>query len=121
MQSPKEEDKVARQQRLQQELERRLREDGELSEAWRVLLGLQPSEQQEGTPEVDPAAQVQPLAGDPWSSLVQAQGMQAVDLQKIHLHDLYPDASDEDVEHALNLMREATGRLRALKPKTPEE
>jgi hypothetical protein len=122
MQSPNEENQnnVPAEQRLRQELER-LRQDGELSEAWRLLLGLQPSEQQEGASEVDPTAQVPPVAGDPWSHLLQAQGMQSVDLQKIHLHDLYPEASDDDVEQALNLMREATGKLRTLSEKAKEE
>lgn len=115
MQSPNEEDKN------NVPAEQRLRQDLELSEAWRTLLGLQPSEQPEGTPEIDPAAQVQPLPGDPWSRLLQAQGMQSVDLQKIHLHDLYPSVSDDDIEHALNLMREATGKLRSLNEKTKEE
>jgi hypothetical protein len=88
--------------------------DAELNETWRALLGLPPSGQPEEAPADDPAGPVQPLAGDPWSHLIHAQGMQSVDLQKIKLHELYPEASDEDVEHALNLMREATGQLRAL-------
>jgi hypothetical protein len=66
-------------------------------------------------------APIQPLAGDPWSHLIQSQGMQAVDLQKVRLHDLYPAAGDEDVEHALNLMRESTGQLRALDKQAKEE
>jgi hypothetical protein len=94
--------------------EQRPRQDAELNETWRALLGLQASGQKEKPQEGDPAAQVQPLAGDPWSHLIRAQGMQTVDLQKINLHDLHPATDDEDVEHALNLMRESTGQLRAM-------
>lgn len=98
------------------------RKEAELSETWRALLGLRPTEQsgEAAEAEGDPS-QVQPLAADPWSHLINAQGMQSVDLQKIRLHDLYPDASDEDVEHALNLMREATGKLQALNDQQGEK
>jgi hypothetical protein len=89
----------------------------ELSEAWRALLGQPAQEMQEGAIDANLA---EPLAGDPWRYLLNAQGMQTVDLQKVHLRDLYPEASDEDVEHALNLMREATGKLRALNEQKKE-
>ncbi len=102
MQSPKEEGKQKPAEDPQQ--------DTQLSEAWRALLGLQDSDKPEG----DNTAQVESLADDPWSRLQQAQGMQPVDLQKIRLHDLHPAATDEDVEHALNIIREATGQLPAL-------
>jgi hypothetical protein len=74
----------------------------ELSEAWRTLLGLsdQPA-------QADGTNQVQGVSGDPWSNLVHAQGMQAVDLQKVHLHDLHPTTNNDDIEHALDLMQEA--------------
>jgi hypothetical protein len=36
--------------------------------------------------------------------------METVDLQKIRLRELYPAASDEDVEHALNIIQEANGQ-----------
>jgi len=85
-------------------------QDPQLSETWRALLGLQGSDE----PEENSSARVEPLASDPWSHLQQAQGMQPVDLQKIRLHELHPADSDEDVEHALNIIREATGQLRAL-------
>lgn len=92
----------------------------ELSEAWRALLGLRSSELDEAL-EGDTATQVQPLADDPWSHLIHSQGMQSVDLQKIHLHDLYPNATDDDVEHALNIMRESTGQLRAMNEQSGEK
>jgi len=91
-------------------------QDLPLSETWRALLGLQDA----STPTGEEIVQVESLASDPWSHLQQAQGMQPVDLQKIRLHDLHLYGDDEDVEHALNLMREATGQLPALKPETRE-
>lgn len=93
--------------------------DTELSEAWRALLGSQLPSVPSGTPS-DLAAQVQPLASDPWSLLLNAQGMETVDLQKIHLHALHPATNDDDVEHALNLMREATGQLTSQEEKPRE-
>jgi hypothetical protein len=91
-------------------------QDLPLSETWRALLGLQGAEKPAG----EEIVQVEPLASDPWSHLQQAQGMQPVDLQKICLHDLHLSGDDEDVEHALNLMREATGQLPAFKQETRE-
>ncbi|HEY0756143.1 MAG TPA: hypothetical protein VGD98_19460 [Ktedonobacteraceae bacterium] len=99
MQSPKEENK----QQSAADLD--AAQNPELSAAWRTLLGLQSNP----APEVDPAAQVQPQATDPWSALLQARGMESVDLQKIHLRGLLPAASDEDIEHALNMIQEANG------------
>src|SRR5947209_6955718 len=86
-----------------------LAKNPELSEAWRALLGLQSTPSTESGQQPDPAAQVQPQAGDPWNTLLHAQGMETVDLQKIRLHALNPAASDEDVEHALNIIQEANG------------
>jgi hypothetical protein len=83
----------------------------ELSEAWRALLGLPPAPRTESTVrQADPAAQELPQSSDPWSELVQVRGMETVDLQKIRLRELYPAASDEDVEHALNIIQEANGQ-----------
>lgn len=92
----------------------------ELSDAWRALLGLQTGEKElEDGQSLDPAAQVPPLASDPWSSLLNAQGMQPVDLQKVHLHNLHAALQDNnDIEHALNIIREATGQLPALNEKS---
>jgi len=92
-------------------------QEAELSETWRALLGLQSSTDAEG----NPTTQVEPLAGDPWGHLIQSQGMQSIDLQKIHLHELHSATNDDDVEHALNIMREATGQLRALEKRAREE
>jgi hypothetical protein len=102
MQSPKDEGK--QQSTTKPDAARNL----ELSEAWRVLLGLQSTPAPEGETQVDPAAQVLPQASDPWNALLHARGMESVDLQKIHLRALLPAASDEDIEHALNIIQEAS-------------
>ena len=88
-------------------------QDPQLSETWRDLLGLQAAGEAKDAPQADPAGQVQPLASDPWSHLQHAQGMQPVDLQNIRLHDLHAAATDDDVEHALDLMQEAAGNQSA--------
>jgi hypothetical protein len=75
----------------------------ELSEAWRRLLGMETDavvtagSGQEETPLV---------SGDPWASLVHAQGIQVVDLQQVHLHIAHRPMDEQDVEHALDIMRE---------------
>jgi hypothetical protein len=92
----------------------------ELSEAWRVLLGAQPATATNDAAQVDPAAQVQPQTSDPWNALLHVQGMETVDLQKVRLHELHPAASDEDIEHALNIMQEAAGQ-QASQEKKPGE
>ncbi len=112
MQSPEEEKKNQRSADPQ---------EVELSEAWRALLGLRPDGTRPNAGEAEPTGQVQPLPGDPWGHLINAQGMQTVDLQKIQLHNLHPATNDEDVEHALNLMREATGPLQTLREQNKEQ
>jgi hypothetical protein len=87
-----------------------LAQNPEISEAWRSLLGLQSAHPKDGRSQTDPIAQVQPQTGDPWNTLLHAKGMEAVDLQKVRLHALHPTASDEDVEHALDIIQEATGQ-----------
>ena len=91
-----------------------------LSEAWRALLGAQSAAAPGSTAQVDPASQVQPQSSDPWNALLHVQGMETVDLQKIRLHELHPAASDEDIEHALNIMQEAGGP-QVLRDKKPGE
>ncbi len=102
----------------------------ELSEVWRTLLGMQSTnmqaqvdDQQEsqgdhkvtecdheglqvdhkepGRPQGSPL-----LANDPWSHLVQTQGVLVVDLQQLRLHAAHVPLSDIDVEKVLKLMQE---------------
>ena len=47
------------------------------------------------------------LPDDPWSRLVQTQGIQVVDLQQLHLHATHVPLSDSDVEQVLKMMEEA--------------
>ena len=92
----------------------------ELSEAWRALLGLQSTPAPESEQPLDSSSEVQLQASDPWNTLVHTQGMESVDLQKIRLHALHPTENDEDIEHALDLMREATGKLISVEKKPGE-
>jgi hypothetical protein len=102
----------------------------ELSEVWRTLLGMQSTnmqaqvdDQQEsqgdhkvtegdheglqgdhkepGRPQRSPL-----LANDPWSHLVQTQGVQVIDLQQLRLHAAHVPLSDIDVEKVLKMMQE---------------
>jgi hypothetical protein len=98
--------------------EQRAQAEPELSEAWRALLGLPSAAEDHG--ELDTVNQVQPLTSDPWNHLLHSQGMQPVDLQKTHLRELARGQDDRDVEHALNVMREATGQLLPLDEKPGE-
>jgi hypothetical protein len=97
----------------------------ELSEVWRTLLGMQSTNMQA---QVDDQQESQGdhkvtegdhkglqgdhkgsplLANDPWSHLVQTQGVQVVDLQQLRLHAAHVPLSDTDVEKVLKMMQEA--------------
>ncbi len=97
----------------------------ELSEVWRTLLGMQSTNMQaqvddqqesqgdhkvtEGDHEGlqgDHKEPGRPLANDPWSHLVQTQGVLVVDLQQLRLHAAHVPLSDIDVEKVLKLMQE---------------
>jgi len=102
----------------------------ELSEVWRTLLGMQSTNMQaqvddqqesqgdhkvtEGDHEGLQGDHKEPgrplwsplLANDPWSHLVQTQGVQVVDLQQLRLHAAHVPLSDTDVEKVLKLMQE---------------
>ncbi len=113
MQAPDQNDKGKR-----DELEKKVEQQLELSEAWRQLLGLEvqasplPSsleavkaagaDNQEGVPI---------LSHDPWTSLVHEQGIQVVDLQQAHVHKVQIAGEESDVEHALDMMQEQANTL----------
>lgn len=97
----------------------------ELSEVWRTLLGMQSTNMQaqvddqqesQGDHKVtegdhkglqgDHKEPGRPLANDPWSHLVQTQGVLVVDLQQLRLHAAHVPLSDIDVEKVLKLMQE---------------
>lgn len=96
----------------------------ELSEVWRTLLGMQSTNMQaqvddqpesQGDHQVTEGDHKEPgrpqgsplLANDPWSHLVQTQGVQVVDLQQLRLHAAHVPLSDTDVEKVLKMMQEA--------------
>lgn len=74
-----------------------------LNDVWRKLLNMQAAEIQ-SIPEV--VEIVPSISNDPWNELLQAQGIQAVDLQQLHLHEIYASQSTLDVEQALHRMQE---------------
>ena len=74
-----------------------MQEDRELSRTWLELLGKQ----------VDATGSnngsIPPLESDPWSVLLQGQGVQTIDLQKVHL-----PMSDSDVEQLLYFIQDSS-------------
>ena len=102
----------------------------ELSEVWRTLLGMQSTNMQaqvddqqesqgdhkvtegdheglQGDHEGLQGDHKEPgLANDPWSHLVQTQGVQVVDLHQLRLHAAHVPLSDIDVEKVLKMMQE---------------
>lgn len=91
-------------------LDNQLEQEPELSEAWRTLLGIQSTDMQlqaaghQGVTEEQEGSSL--LINDPWSQLVQTQGVQAVDLQQVRLHAADAPLSEMDLEQVLNMMRE---------------
>jgi hypothetical protein len=74
-----------------------------LSDVWQELLGGQPAEVKASQ---TPAETIIPtLESDPWSALLQANGIEIVDLQQLHLH-----MSDQDVEQILQIMQEQSAQ-----------
>ena len=71
----------------------------ELSYVWRELLG---SRAYEGPLTAVPGdAPIPTLDAYPWSALLQAHGVEVIDLQHIHLH-----ISDQEVERLLQVMHD---------------
>jgi hypothetical protein len=71
-----------------------------MSDIWSELLG-NASKQGEATTSESGEATVPILKSDPWDELLQATGVETIDLQQLHLH-----MSDQDVEKALQIMQE---------------
>jgi hypothetical protein len=73
----------------------------ELSNVWRELLGLH---RDENSTAVDSDQQIIPmLEGDPWQKLLEAENIELVDLQQVHI-----PVSEGEVELMLELMQEQT-------------
>lgn len=70
--------------------------------------------EQEGTSsdhsrvQIDPARGA-PLQNDPWSALLQSQGIEVVDLQQVRARTAQPAVGNLDVEQALDIMQEQPG------------
>lgn len=83
---------------MQQENEKVPTTHSTLSEIWQQLLGNRP---------LDAATlaalreSIPTIASDPWSALLQAKGIEMVDLEQVHLQ-----ISDQDMEQMLQLMQE---------------
>jgi len=91
--------------KMQKEDDERLKEQHgegdqtELSNVWLELLGLRPGENRVS---IAPDQQAIPVVeGDPWRKLLQAENIELVDLQQVHL-----PISEREVEQLLQLMRE---------------
>jgi hypothetical protein len=91
-------------------LDNQIEQEPELSEAWRTLLGIQPTDMQvqaaghQGVTEEQEGLPLQ--TNDPWNQLSQTQGVQAVDLQQVRLLAAPEPMSEMDLEQALDMMRE---------------
>lgn len=83
----------------QDENAKRLSANLELSAIWQELLGGFPFDTKS---HITPSeVQIPVLESDPWSALVKAKGVEAVDLQQLRLR-----MSDQDVEQLLQIMQE---------------
>ncbi len=69
----------------------------ELSDVWRELLGKRAYEMQ--LPAFPVNGTIPTLKADPWSALLEANGVEVVDLQHMHLQ-----ISDQEVEQILQVM-----------------
>src|SRR5437588_13105210 len=76
---------------------------GELSDTWCKLLGIHPTEIQANT---NIAAMSSSLGDDPWRELLQAPGVEIIDLQRLHLDEVKVALSELEVEEALQIMQE---------------
>jgi len=79
----------------------------ELRNPWRRLLDaqhVQPRDQP--IVQADDHEDSPLLANDPWNALLQAQGIEVVDLQQVRLHTVQASMDTPDVEQALDIMQE---------------
>jgi hypothetical protein len=83
----------------------------QLSDVWRELLGNRRNEKL--VPAFPGDAPIPTLKVDPWSALLQANGVEVVDLRRIHLQ-----ISDQEVEQLLEVMPEDP-ESSPLKPSKP--
>lgn len=75
----------------------------ELSDTWQKLIGSHPSREETNTKIVIMPSE---LADDPWSELLQAQGVEIVDLQRQRLQEIQISLSELELEQALQIIQE---------------
>ncbi len=73
----------------------------ELSSVWQELLGLRPDEDHVPTGSGSFQQAIPILEGDPWTKLLEAENIEMVDLQQVHL-----PVNEREVEQVLQLMQE---------------
>ncbi len=73
-----------------------------MSTAWRALLGLEAS----APAQVAPTSAAPVLTNDPWSALLQTQGVQVIDLQQFHTQTARSILDEREVELALDIIQE---------------
>lgn len=83
-------------------LAKNIEDHQELSAVWRALLRLDAS----AAAQVAPASAAPVLANDPWSALLQVQGVQVIDLQKFHAQTARSILDEREVELALDNIQE---------------
>jgi hypothetical protein len=84
---------------MQEKQENRVLAQDELSDTWRELLGNSSAGAHSGITSGE--ATLPTLESDPWSTLLQAKGIEEVDLQQLHL-----PVSDQELERLLQIMQE---------------
>jgi hypothetical protein len=86
---------------------RHIEQQPELSDPWLELLGDRNLDLQDSSPgQANDHEESLLLANDPWNDLLQAQGMEIVDLQQVRLHTIRASTDNLEVEQALNMMQE---------------
>jgi hypothetical protein len=87
--------------------ERRIQQQPEVSDPWLELLGgknLDPQDSLAG--QANDHEESLLLANDPWNDLLQAQGIEVVDLRRVRLHTIQVSLDNLEVEQALERMQE---------------
>jgi len=83
-------------------LAKNIEEDLKLSATWRALLGFEAL----APAQVASASTAPVLANDPWSALLQTQGVQVIDLQQFHAQTAQSILDEREVELALDNIQE---------------
>src|SRR5947209_20125827 len=87
--------------------ERHIEQQPELSDPWLELLGGKKKDLQDSTPvQSNDHEESLLLVNDPWNDLLQAQGIEVVDLQQVRLHTIQASMDNLEVEQAPDMMQE---------------